>query len=142
MKQNEHTRRKFLQMTTAASGAAILSSFCKSDDIFSGDKNSAVPVYAHLWVYASRFPPDWDCTPIMDEVFSELKYAGLQGVEVMEVHLRQKDAVDRFRNLTARYALPVTVRRIMRICGTRQNMQKLQTILNWLQNDCRPLAEP
>ncbi len=44
----------------------------------------------------------------MDEVFSELKYAGLQGVEMMEVHFRHNDAVPRLKELVQKYSLPVT----------------------------------
>ncbi len=76
-----------------------------------GSKNifikNAVPVYAHLWVYASRYPPNWDCTPILVDVFSDLIYAGLAGVEVMEILLRRDDAVTRFYDLIHKYNLPV-----------------------------------
>lgn len=103
--QHHITRRNFIRTTTALSGGLLLpgSFFSKKEP----GKNT-VPVYAHLWVYASRFPPDWDCTPIMNQVFNELKTAGLQGVEVMEVHLRQKGAVERFKALIQQHALPVT----------------------------------
>ena len=66
------------------------------------------PVYAHLWVYASRYPPEWDCTPVLDDVFSDLKYAGLAGVEIMEVLLRHDNAVETFNELIHKYDLPVT----------------------------------
>jgi sugar phosphate isomerase/epimerase len=108
MKQNSYTRRRFIQNTAALSGALLLQGLLNKNTFAAQDKNAAVPVYAHLWVYASRYPPDWDCTPIMDEVFSDLKYAGMQGVEVMEVHLRHDDAVDRFNRLIQQYSLPVT----------------------------------
>lgn len=66
-----------------------------------------IPVYAHLWAYASRYPPDWDCTPVLDDVFSDLKYAGLAGVEVMEVLLRHNAADTIFKELISKYNLPV-----------------------------------
>lgn len=103
MEPKNYSRSAFLQLSMAAAGAFFLL------DGLAGEKaKSTVPVYAHLWVYASRFPPDWDCTPIMEDVFSDLKYAGLQGVEVMEIHLRQKGAVERFKSLIQQYSLPVT----------------------------------
>lgn len=103
MEPKNYSRSAFLQLSMAAAGAFFL------PDGLAGEKaKSTVPVYAHLWVYASRFPPDWDCTPIMEDVFSDLKYAGLQGVEVMEIHLRQKGAVERFKSLIQQYSLPVT----------------------------------
>lgn len=66
-----------------------------------------IPVYAHLWVYASRYPPNWDCTPILDEVFSDLKYSGIQGVELMEIILKTDGSVTRLKELIQKYSLPV-----------------------------------
>lgn len=62
----------------------------------------------HLWIYASKFPPDWDSTPVLDQVFSDFKYAGIEGVEVMEVNLRRDDAVENIGALIDKYDLPVT----------------------------------
>ena len=65
-------------------------------------------MYGHLWVYASRFPPDWDSTPILDEVFRDFKYAGIQGVELMEVNLRHENFVERAKLLIDQYGIPIT----------------------------------
>lgn len=108
MKQNNYTRRRFIQNTAGLSGALFLQGLSSKKTLAAEVKNSTVPVYGHLWVYASRYPPDWDCTPILNDVFSDFKYAGLQGVEIMEVLLRHNDAVDRFKGLIQQYALPVT----------------------------------
>lgn len=77
---------------------------------FSGYKpvNRSVILSGHLWVYASKFPPDWDCTPILEEVFSDFQYAGLQGVEMMESNLRHDDVVPRVGELIEKYQMPVT----------------------------------
>jgi sugar phosphate isomerase/epimerase len=64
-------------------------------------------VDAHLWVYASKYPPDWDCTPILDQVFRELKAAGYARVEIMESILRHEGSVERLKELIDRYQLPV-----------------------------------
>ncbi|HEY6979168.1 MAG TPA: sugar phosphate isomerase/epimerase family protein [Chitinophagaceae bacterium] len=96
-----YSRRKFIAITSAAATATALPAYAFN-------KKIKVPVYAHLWVYASRYPPDWDCTPILDDVFSDLKYAGLEGVELMEVLLRHNDAVSRLSDLIHKYELPVT----------------------------------
>ena len=106
MKPYKHSRRQFIRITAGLSAAFILPG-CSGRLLGLQNKGAGVPVYAHLWVYASRFPPNWDCTPIMNEVFSDLKYAGLQGVEVMEVHLRQPGAVERFKSLVQQHGLPV-----------------------------------
>src|SRR3954447_26671892 len=107
MKQDLNSRRRFIKTTAALPGAFLLNGLL-GDFASAETYKNAVPVYAHLWVYASRYPPDWDCTPIMDTVFSDLKYAGMQGVEVMEVHIRHDGAVDRFKELIQKYSLPVT----------------------------------
>jgi sugar phosphate isomerase/epimerase len=103
MKQKiKFSRRNFIKTTSASAAGMLLTGFNKN--IF---KNK-IPLYAHLWVYASRYPPDWDCTPILEDVFSDLKYAGLEGVEVMEILLRHDDAITRFNELIHTYNLPVT----------------------------------
>jgi sugar phosphate isomerase/epimerase len=74
-----------------------------------GVKNSSrVQVSGHLWVYASRYPPNWDCTPILEQVFSDFKYAGIEGLEMMESNLRHPDIVDRVKVLIEKYGVPVT----------------------------------
>lgn len=68
----------------------------------------SVSVSGHLWVYASRYPPLWDATPILEQVFSDFKYAGIDGVELMEVNLRHDDFVQRAKDLIGKYNVPVT----------------------------------
>ena len=105
MKQREnYSRRRFIKTSAAFAGALALI----NENLFAKNDAAKVPVYAHLWVYASRYPPDWDCTPILDDVFSDLKYAGLEGVELMEVLLRHDDAVTRLKELIQKHELPVT----------------------------------
>src|SRR5205085_11323638 len=48
------------------------------------------------------------CTPVLEKVFSDLKYAGLDGLELMEVNLRHSDAVSYIGDLIGKYKLPVT----------------------------------
>lgn len=67
-----------------------------------------VPINAHLWVYASKFPPNWDCTPILETVFSDLSYAGISGLELMEGQLRHDDSVERINGLIKKHQLPVS----------------------------------
>lgn len=97
-----YSRKHFLQSAAALTGSLLASRL-------PGLATERQPVLSgHLWVYASRFPPDWDCTPILQEAFRELRRAGLQGVELMEAVLRHDDAVPRLKELAERYALPVT----------------------------------
>jgi sugar phosphate isomerase/epimerase len=59
-------------------------------------------------VYASAHPPDWDATPDFERAFSDLQFAGFDGVELMSVSLRHDDAVDHIGGLSSRYKLPIT----------------------------------
>ncbi|MGM9507517.1 sugar phosphate isomerase/epimerase family protein [Larkinella sp. GY13] len=77
-------RRDFLASSTLA--LAI-------PDVFSAVDRKPV-VGLHVWIYSSD-KPAYDCFPILDQVFSDAKYAGIEAVELMEVNLRHDDAVDR-----------------------------------------------
>jgi sugar phosphate isomerase/epimerase len=70
-------------------------------------KATQTKVCAHLWVYASKFPPNWDVTPNLETVFADLSYAGIEGVELMESVLRYPDSVTRINGLVDKYKLPV-----------------------------------
>lgn len=74
----------------------------------SQQSKAGTKVSAHLWLYASKFPPNWDATPDLETVFSDLSYAGIEGVELMENILRHDDAVQRLDGLIKKHNLPVT----------------------------------
>jgi len=99
------TRREFVG---SSSRAAI--SLAGSAAILRADFGGAgeIPVCAHLWVYASKFPPPYDCSSILEDVFRDLHYAGVDGLEVMDVELRHDDAVERIQALIHKYNLPVS----------------------------------
>jgi len=97
------TRRTFLK-SSAALGGALLSANLLTD--CSG--TDSVRVNGHLWIYASKFPPNWDSTPVLDQVFSDFKYAGIEGPELMEINLRHDDAVSNLTALMEKHDLPVT----------------------------------
>ena len=106
MKRETNSRRRFLKASAAFTGGILFNGLPFPGCI--GGKKAKSPVDGHLWVYASRYPPDWDCTPILDEVFSDLKYAGIDGVEVMEPVLKHEGAVARLNSLIKKYELPVS----------------------------------
>lgn len=70
--------------------------------------SQSVQLSGHLWVYASRYPPDWDSTPILEQVFSDFQYAGIGGLELMEVNLRHEDFVQRAKDLMGKYDVTIT----------------------------------
>jgi sugar phosphate isomerase/epimerase len=65
-------------------------------------------ISAHLWVYASKFPPDWNSNPVLEQVFSDLAYAGYDGVELMDANLRVDSIVPEIQGFIKKYNLPVT----------------------------------
>lgn len=106
---NFNSRRKFLKSAALISGTAILGGSIGHSIFAKGIiKSKSVILSGHVWVYASKFPPDWDCTPVLEQVFSDFKYAGLEGIELMESNLRHQDAVVRLKGLIRQHELPVT----------------------------------
>jgi sugar phosphate isomerase/epimerase len=65
-----------------------------------------VPVGAHCWVYAAR-QPGYDPSPVLEQIFSELGKAGVDGVELMQHVLLKDDGVKRVQELSRRHGLPV-----------------------------------
>jgi sugar phosphate isomerase/epimerase len=65
-----------------------------------------VTVGAHLWVYAAK-QPGYDPTPVLEQVFADMSYAGLDGVELMHSALMHDDGVERISGLSQKYKLPV-----------------------------------
>lgn len=100
------SRRSFLRYSTGAVGALALQGLSLQPALAAFPPQ--VPLYAHLWVYASKFPPNWDATPVLDQAFAELKAAGFAGIELMEVNLRRDDSVNILRQLVNRHGLPVS----------------------------------
>ncbi|RYE17772.1 MAG: twin-arginine translocation signal domain-containing protein [Sphingobacteriales bacterium] len=98
------SRRDFLKASGTIAGAAVLSNLLPGCAV-AADK---VMVSAHLWEYARKFPPNWDCTPILDTIFADYKYAGIAGIEMMEIHLRQKNAAANIGAISKKHGVAVT----------------------------------
>ncbi|HWQ53511.1 MAG TPA: sugar phosphate isomerase/epimerase [Bryobacteraceae bacterium] len=65
------------------------------------------PVVAgHPWVYAATLP-EYDVTPALPQVFTDMKWAGLDAIELMHTALRPADAVERIAELSGKHKLPV-----------------------------------
>ena len=90
------TRRDLLKAATASLLAAVPA-------LPDGPR---IMVGAHPWVYAAPLP-GYDITPVLDRIFADLSYAGVDGVELMDTALRHADVVPRVRDLSRRYSLPV-----------------------------------
>lgn len=103
-----NTRRNFLEKTgTLLAGTFLLDTY--SGQGFAQALAPAKPkISAHVWIYASAHPPNWDATPDLEKAFSDLKGTGIDGVELMAVLLRHDDAVEKIGALSQRFGLPIT----------------------------------
>jgi sugar phosphate isomerase/epimerase len=68
--------------------------------------DATVRVGAHPWVYAAT-QPKYDIFPILDRIFADVAYAGVDGIELMHTALHPADSVERISALKERHNLPV-----------------------------------
>lgn len=98
------SRRAFLGSTAMALAAAGWKTSVGAEQATDGA--SKVLVGAHPWVYAA-IQPEYDITPVLPDVFADMSYAGLDGIELMHNVLRSSATVDRIAELSAKHRLPV-----------------------------------
>jgi len=103
-------RRRFLGSTAtgllAAATGALLGTSCRSMQSGGGTRQKKVVVGAHPWVYAAT-QPEYNIYPILDGIFADMSYAGLDGIELMHTALRPDDSFEHIRELSRKYFLPV-----------------------------------
>lgn len=80
-------RRKFVQSASLTALALSFSPVGKSNRLFNADGKKKITVGAHVWVYAAS-QPGYDVSPVLSQIFSDVAYAGFDGVETMEHPLR------------------------------------------------------
>ena len=51
--------------------------------------------------------PNYDITPALDQIFADMKYAGMEAIELMHTALLPDDAVQRIGQLSQQHQLPV-----------------------------------
>jgi len=106
--QVRFSRRHFLEKSVAFGAALTVANSFGSDRLAERFASDKVKISAHLWIYASAHPPDWDATPDLEKAFADLQATGIDGVELMAVVLRHNDAVDTIGRLSKKYGLPIT----------------------------------
>ncbi|MFP5041229.1 sugar phosphate isomerase/epimerase family protein [Parasediminibacterium sp. JCM 36343] len=102
------SRRKFIQQSGLLIGSGLFAGSLLSNAFAEGLKSHKPKVNAHLWLYASKYPPQWDATPSLEALFADMSYAGIDGVELMESVLRHDDAVKTLNELIKKYNFPVS----------------------------------
>ena len=103
-------RRQFLSSTAygllAAATGTLAGTSCRSTQNGNSAGGKKVIVGAHPWAYAATQPKN-DIYPILDQIFADMSYAGLDGIELMHTALRPADSVETIRALSKKYSLPV-----------------------------------
>jgi sugar phosphate isomerase/epimerase len=99
-------RRVFMRAASLMAGTIVLDQRLSFAAGITGAHRTKVS--GHIWVYASKYPPHWDCTPIIEQAFADFRFAGLDGMELMAVNLRHPDAVASLSSLSDQYQVPVT----------------------------------
>ena len=69
-------------------------------------KSVKILVGAYLWVYAAT-QPEYDIYPILEQIFTDMSYVGLDGIELMRTALHPASAVERRGELSKGYQLPI-----------------------------------
>lgn len=63
-------------------------------------------VGAHPWVYAAK-QENYDIYPQKEQIFSDMSYAGMDGIELMHTLFHHERAVEKIKELSQKYSLPV-----------------------------------
>ncbi len=95
-------RRNFIQTASLTASALWLSGNLYSES--AGKTKKKLFVGAHVWVYAAS-QPGYDVSPILDQIFSDMAYAGFDGVELMEKPLRSADYTKQIKELIEKHKI-------------------------------------
>jgi sugar phosphate isomerase/epimerase len=103
-------RRGFLGSTArglfVAAAGGSLGRVCSGREKAESAGKKKIVVGGHPWVYAAT-QPKYEIYPILDRIFADMSYAGLDGIELMHTALRPADSVETIRALSKEYSLPV-----------------------------------
>lgn len=97
-------RRKFIQNTSLAAMAGFLAQNSLEASMFSVAEKKKLTVGAHVWIYAST-QPDYDVSPVLEQIFADMSYAGLDAVETMEQPLRSDKYTKQIEELIEKYEI-------------------------------------
>jgi sugar phosphate isomerase/epimerase len=97
-------RRKFINSTSLSLlGLSVIGAGNPASIINQGSRKKII-AGAHVWVYAATMPR-YDVSPILSQIFSDISYAGFDGVELMEQPLRSPVYTRQIRELTEKFKI-------------------------------------
>lgn len=99
-------RRSFLSSALSAAAGMSLGRACLGQEKTGSASGKKILVGGHPWVYAAT-QPSYEIYPILDRIFADMSYAGLDGIELMHTALRPADAVETIRTLSKKHSLRV-----------------------------------
>lgn len=97
-------RRKFIRNTSLSMLALSLYQTSNAASIIKDNNRKKITVGAHVWVYASTMP-GYDVSPILSQIFSDVAYAGFDGIETMEHPLRSAVYTKQIKELIDQYKI-------------------------------------
>jgi sugar phosphate isomerase/epimerase len=92
-------RRKFIKSSSLSLLALSLARTSGASSFVAGNAGKKITVGAHVWVYAAS-QPGYDVSPVLSQIFSDVAYAGFDGVETMEHPLRSQVYTKQIKELT------------------------------------------
>jgi sugar phosphate isomerase/epimerase len=97
-------RRNFIRTLSLSAAALTLAENIFSSPDTNVKKKKKLFVGAHVWVYAAT-QPGYDVSPILSQIFSDMAYAGFDGVELMEKPLRSPVYTKQIKELTEKHRI-------------------------------------
>ena len=97
-------RRNFIRNVSLSAVALSLSDKVISASLKEVEKRKKFFVGAHVWIYAAS-QPDYDISPILSQIFSDIAYAGFDGIETMEHPLRSTVYTKQIKELIEQYSI-------------------------------------
>jgi sugar phosphate isomerase/epimerase len=91
-------RRNFIRNIALSAAALSLSEMAIPASHSKPEKKKKLFVGAHVWVYAAT-QTGYDVSPILPQIFSDMAYAGFDGVELMEKPLRSTEYTKQIKEL-------------------------------------------
>ena len=96
-------RRNFIRNASLAAVALTFSDSQISASVKEPEKKKKF-IGAHVWVYAAS-QPGYDVSPILSQIFSDMSYAGFDGIETMEHPLRSSVYTKQIKELIEKHRI-------------------------------------
>ena len=97
-------RRNFIRNTSLSLVGLSLYETGNTMSNINRPSDKKIVVGAHVWVYANH-QPGYDVSPILSQIFSDISYAGFDGVETMEHPLRSTVFTKQIKELIDQYKI-------------------------------------